>query len=152
MIESTTRIYFKRLEKGMPPWFLSVSFTYMFSTIGNRFIYGVIFSFVVHPKQYDIFSVTKLVTPIGNFLFGGVVGALFFLFALYFSMLICRIWYYVHSLIVTYIGFTLGLPFTTLFSVYQVKRIYSHIYMREIVFLVMYIHCCSLKIRIHPPF
>ena len=80
LIESTTGIYFKRLEKGMPPWFLSVSFTYMFSMIGNGFIYGVILSFVVHPKQYDIFSATKLVTPLGNFFFGGVVGALFFLF------------------------------------------------------------------------
>ena len=48
--------------------------------IGNAFIYGFILSFVVHPKQYDIFSVIKLVTPLRNFLFGGVVGALIFLF------------------------------------------------------------------------
>ena len=64
----------------MPPWFLSVSFTYMCSIIVNGFIYGVILYFVVHLKQYDIFSKTKLVTPLGNFVFGGVVGALFFLF------------------------------------------------------------------------
>ena len=64
----------------MPPWSLSVIFTYMFSMIGIGFIYGGILSFVVHPKQYDIFSITKLVTPLGNFLFGGVVGALLFFF------------------------------------------------------------------------
>ena len=55
----------------------SVSFTYMFSMIGNGFIYGVILSVVVHPKQHEIFSIKKLVTPLGNFLFGGVVGVLF---------------------------------------------------------------------------
>ena len=72
----------------------------MFRMIGKGFISGVILSVVVHPKPYEIFSVTELATPLGiSFLlgFGCMIGLIF-------SLLICV---YVSHLVV---GLVIGIP------------------------------------------